>query len=371
MSKTYVDNFNRIAGALSGSTSSDGLFTWNVTLGSPLIVANQAGWVSGGDVQAIASAECDTDAVYVEIDYVAGSAIWIDVAENNTYPGSGSNGYEAAVFGGNAYIFAIASGAFNQIATAAHTLSAGTYRLERNGSSVVLTRNGTTITSATDSSEPTGSGNRKAGFGGPDGCTFDNFGYGDLAGASPPVITDVDTDESITSTQTNVVITGTDFDTATVDIEQGAVTVGQSIDSQSATSIQFDVVFDAGAGPHLKHGTATLRVTNGDTQDDTQAITIAAPSGQLYVDIATPSTSGDDRITAVADIESGDQIQARGVGGGSVPAGLNIYDDATFGFDIGETPAAFDVRIWDVNDASWGAWATQSIGDSLMGQICL
>ncbi len=181
-------------------------------------------------------------------------------------------------------------------------------------------------------------------------------------GGSPaPTITDVDTDESITSTQTNVVVTGTDFDTATVDIEQGAVTVGQSIDSQSATSIQFDVVFDSGS-TDLKHGAATLRVTNVDAQDDSIAITITPPSGQLYVDIVTPAVSGDDRLTTVDDIETDDQIHARGLDGGAVPAGLSIYDDGTFGFASGETPTAFEFRPWDVNDATWGAWATQSIG---------
>jgi hypothetical protein len=174
--------------------------------------------------------------------------------------------------------------------------------------------------------------------------------------ASGPSITDVDTDETITSDQTNIAITGADFDTATVDIEQGSEIVSQSIDSQDADDIQFDFVLGG-----LKHGPATLRVTNTDTTDDTIAITINAPSGHLYVDIVTPETEGDDRITASPDIEADDQIQARGVGGGSVPTGLNIHDDATFSFDLGETPAAFDVRVWDHDDASWGSWATQSI----------
>src|SRR5690606_8420555 len=60
-------------------------------------------------------------------------------------------------------------------------------------------------------------------------------------------------------------------------------------------------------------------------------------------------------------IESGDQLHARGVGGGAAPAGLRLNADGTFWFEDGAEPAAFDVRVWDVNDATWGAWATQSI----------
>lgn len=183
---------------------------------------------------------------------------------------------------------------------------------------------------------------------------------GDSGGGGAPSVTDVDTDETITSTQTNVVVTGTDFDTATVEIRQGSTEVAQSIDSQTGTSIQFDVVFDSGA-TDLKHGAATLAVINGDTLEDTIGITIDAPSGQLYVDIGTPNTTSADRITATADLASGDQLQARGEGGGAAPTGLTLNSDATFYFTSGNTPTNFDVRAWSVADSTWGAWATQTV----------
>lgn len=188
------------------------------------------------------------------------------------------------------------------------------------------------------------------------------------ASANAPSITDVDEDDTITSDQTNVVITGTNFDAATVEIRQGSVEVAQSVDSQTATAIVFDVVFDT-ASADLKYGAATLAVINADDQEDTIGITINPPSGNLYVDVGTPNGEASNRITAVPDIESGDQIEARGAGGGATPAGLTLNADATFSFSSGNTPAAFDVRIWDVNDATWGVWATQAIGGAVEGSV--
>lgn len=179
-------------------------------------------------------------------------------------------------------------------------------------------------------------------------------------GAGAPVVTDLNTDERLASDENGNDITGTGFNTAQVFIDQGAVSVEQSINSQSATAIDFDIEFDTDT-EHLKHGPATLRVVNIDTQEDSLAIDIDPPAGHLYVDLGTPDATAANRITAVSDIASGDQLQIRGVGGGAAPAGLHVEDDATFWFEEGETPAGFDVRVWDASDATWGAWATQSI----------
>jgi hypothetical protein len=180
-----------------------------------------------------------------------------------------------------------------------------------------------------------------------------------VSGSSPPSITDVDTDESITSTQTNVVVTGTDFDTAAVAIEQDAVSKTQSIDSQNATTIQFDVVFDAGAND-LKYGAATLVVTNGDAQDDTIAITIAVPSGRAFIDLVSVETEADNRITAVADLEIGDQLEISNVTGTGVDiSDVVLNNDGTF--DADAAVESFDVRVWDHDDATWGTPATQTV----------
>jgi hypothetical protein len=178
--------------------------------------------------------------------------------------------------------------------------------------------------------------------------------------AAGPTIVSIGGDDVVRSDETNVALVGADIDTATLDFVQGSVSVPQSIDSQDADDVQFDVVTNNGT-EDLKFGPTTALLTNDDDSFTTLEFQLDPPTGHLYVDVVTPETEGDDRITASPDIEADDQIQARGVGGGSVPTGLNIHDDATFSFDLGETPAAFDVRVWDHDDASWGSWATQSI----------
>lgn len=178
-------------------------------------------------------------------------------------------------------------------------------------------------------------------------------------GADPaPTITDVDEDDTVTSNQTNVEIDGADFDTATVEIRQGAVAIAQSIDSQDADTIIFDVVFDAGGGPHLKYGAADLAVINADDQEDEIAITIDPPSGFDFVDLSTPNTTADNRITAVADLESGDQLEISNVVGGTI-ADVTVLDDATFTAE--EAVTSFDVRVWDADDSTWGSIATQDV----------
>jgi hypothetical protein len=178
-------------------------------------------------------------------------------------------------------------------------------------------------------------------------------------GAGAPVITDVNTTDEVQSASAGNLVNGTGFDTAEVFIEQGAVSVEQDVVGQDATEIEFD--YEEGSTDQLKHGAATLIVTNADTQEDSINIDILPPTGQLYIDLASINTTSAYRITASPDLEIGDQLQARGVGGGAVPTGLNLYSDATFGFNVGETPAAFDVRAWDHDDATWGSWATQSV----------
>jgi hypothetical protein len=188
-----------------------------------------------------------------------------------------------------------------------------------------------------------------------------------VSGSTPdPTITDVDTDETVLAGQTSVAVTGTDLGTTNADrvfdLVQGSTVVPQTeTGTGTSTAATLTIVIEQ-TGADIKFGAANLRITrDSDSADGELAVTVNPPSGHLYVDVGTPATDGDDRITASPDIASGDQIEARGEGGGSVPTGLNLYDDATFDFDVGETPAAFDVRVWDASDSTWGAWATQTI----------
>jgi hypothetical protein len=177
-----------------------------------------------------------------------------------------------------------------------------------------------------------------------------------LGGA--PVISDVDLDDSITATQTAVDIHGSDFDTATVEIRQGSVAIEQDVDSQDANTVTFNTTFDPGVGPHLKYGIATLAVINADSEEDTLPINIAAPSGVAYVDLESVNPVSAQRITALPDLNAGDQLEISNVQGGTI-ADVAVNEDGTF--DCAESVTAFDVRAWDVSDAVWGPFATQSL----------
>lgn len=182
------------------------------------------------------------------------------------------------------------------------------------------------------------------------------------AAGTGPVIGDVDGDDTITSTQTGWEINGSLFDNATVEIRQGAVEMAQDVNSQDADTINCDTVFDPGApgnGPHLKYGAADAFVINADLEEDSIAITIDAPAGRAYVDVVDPNPTADNRITAVADIETGDQLEIFGVVGGTI-ADVTVNPDATF--DCGEDVMSFQVRCWDAGDSTWGAAGTQTPG---------
>lgn len=188
--------------------------------------------------------------------------------------------------------------------------------------------------------------------------------YADLGGVAAPTLTDVDTDEAVDEGQTGVAVTGTAMDAAggrTFALVQGSVVVTQTeTGTPTDTTAALTIVTESTTS--LKFGTASLRVTRtADSQTGTLSVTVNPPTGLIFVDVGTPDTTSAERITAVADIVSGDQIEARAVGGGAAPTGLTLNADATFYYTSGNTPTAFDVRVWDQSDSTWGAWATQGI----------
>jgi hypothetical protein len=182
-------------------------------------------------------------------------------------------------------------------------------------------------------------------------------------GDPPPSITDVDEDNTVTLTQTNIEIDGTDFDTATVDITQGANTFACSIDSQSGTAIQFDMPSLATAAP--KHGAATVLVTNGDDQDDTQAITISAVAGSDYVDVGTPNADPDLTPDPLHDLVSGDQVRWTVTEMGFDQTDFTLNDDLTYEFTEG-LPSV-DLSYWDQSDQTWSDYETFTFGEVVEG----
>lgn len=171
----------------------------------------------------------------------------------------------------------------------------------------------------------------------------------------PPTITDVDSDEAFTSNATGVTFAGTalgaDETERSVYLVQGAVEVEQDQGAGDDTSGTFDVV-GFGLGGELKYGVTTaLKVVTADGEDE-MAVTINPPSGYAYVNLASIHAEEDERITAVPDLEIGDQLEYETVGGK-----VEILDDATFIVDD-EAVTDFDVRAFD---GEWGEAANQTI----------
>lgn len=180
-----------------------------------------------------------------------------------------------------------------------------------------------------------------------------------VAGDAAVTVSDVDTDETITADQTNVVVTGTGFGSSqgagTVTIRQGSTSVAQTIDSWFDTSIQFDVVFDSTTD--LKYGAATLRVTEDGGAYGELAITISPQTGYVYTDLLTPNTTSAYRLSASLDLAAGDQVRGRGLNSNPFPTGHTIETDATVTLDSGVTGTAFEASAWAASDSTWGSWA--------------
>jgi len=176
-----------------------------------------------------------------------------------------------------------------------------------------------------------------------------------FSGQAVATITNVDTDNIITSTQTGVVITGGLLTGGTVDIIQGGRTIPQTVTATTDSTITFNVVFDAPSSYDLYYGSATLRVTAASTTD-TKAITITPPDARSWVTIGTPNTTSSSRITSTPDLASGDIVEVVSVTGGAITDVL-LNNDGTF--DASSSVTQFTCRVWSATDFTWGSAAAQ------------
>lgn len=208
--------------------------------------------------------------------------------------------------------------------------------------------------------------------------TFTAFGAGTngdsapapSAGPADPTITDVDTDEVVTEGQTSVAVTLTDGDAAggrTFHLVQGSVEVAQTeTGTPTDTAAELTIGIE-GTTADIKYGDATLRVTR--TADDATgeiAVTVNPPSSEQYVDLT--GFEADGGLDAIPDLEAGDQVHYRAVGGGQV-TGLTIDTSGRVIWDEGATVVTFEARAWDVNDATWDDFGT--ISDSVGGGVTI
>lgn len=128
--------------------------------------------------------------------------------------------------------------------------------------------------------------------------------------------------------------------------------VSQTVSFQSATSPQITVVL----GTNL-FGTATNVVVTNSTGTASNAYSLSGgvtpPAGYNYVTIGTPNATSANRITAVADIATGNQIEWDNA------SAVSVYQDGTF--SCSSNISSFKVRV-GISGEGWGAWADQVVG---------
>jgi hypothetical protein len=186
----------------------------------------------------------------------------------------------------------------------------------------------------------------------------------DATGA--PTITDVDTDNSVTATQANVVITGTDFGAAqgagSVTLRQSGNTKTLSVDSWAATSIQVDMSgVGMGVADGLIYGDVTVRVTTNTATTDDQAITVVGPSGTQYdtlsggiVTLAYDGVGTPNRVFGdPIDLHESGQVGTRNAVG--CPVGISdVTINADGSIELDDACTSFDVDF-TTNDGSGGS----------------
>lgn len=127
--------------------------------------------------------------------------------------------------------------------------------------------------------------------------------------------------------------------------------VSQTITGSTASTLTFTV--DRGTLPY--GAGKTVEVEQG-AESDTTTGTLLPQTDWSFIDLVAPLADAGDRITAVADLEAGDQL-AWDTQGGLVA----VYANGSFDADASVT--SFDVEAWDADDDTWGAEATQTVGD--------
>ena len=189
-----------------------------------------------------------------------------------------------------------------------------------------------------------------------------------LRAALIPVVTDVDGDEAIDFDQTNVVVTGTDFEspqgTGILELSDNAVyatgtKVTQSIDTWADTSIQFDVTIGG-----LVATTLYLWVTNdqGQRQVTGTALTVTYLVPPVITDV-------EDEVFTV--YETDIVLTGTDLGTQTGPAKLELGDSATYGSATlstqtidswANTSIQFDLTIGALDQESLWLYVTDSIG---------
>lgn len=188
------------------------------------------------------------------------------------------------------------------------------------------------------------------------GMSFDG-GVASLDGTFPPSITNVGINNTLTSSQTNITVSGyhlTGVTTAT--IVQGTTSIPQNITIVSDTTATFNIAFDT-ITKDVKYGTAVLRFESASGRSN-KTITISPPDARCYRDLTSVNSTADNRLTALPDLDIGDQIEVLSVNGGDISS-VNINSDGTFDADAAVT--SFTCRAWSAAEQVWGTYGIQAM----------
>jgi len=191
-------------------------------------------------------------------------------------------------------------------------------------------------------------------------ATFTPAQGGDDWVANVMVFTELNTSPLITSTSTatpnyqgSMTVTGSIFG-STQGI--GNVTLGnvtQTNGTWSDTSIPLTSISRGTNKYGVELDLIVNTNSNGASNTYTGVTALLPQTGWSYVDLGTPNTTSANRITAVADLASGDQLAYDNKGGL-----VTISADATFVADPSVT--SFNVEAWFTGNG-WGTTATQTL----------
>lgn len=164
----------------------------------------------------------------------------------------------------------------------------------------------------------------------------------------PPAGPVIDTVDTLRNGE-SATITGTFPDTIDLVTIDG---VTQTITSQSGTEIEITV--NRGS---IAYGVSVDLVVEDEIElTDDAPVSLLPQTGWDYVIVGTPNPDPDVRLTALPDLEVGDQVAWDTVGGD-----VDVYADLTW--DADESVNAFQCEAWDAGDSTWGATATQIVAD--------
>lgn len=170
-------------------------------------------------------------------------------------------------------------------------------------------------------------------------------------GGSTPTISSTSDDTPTDGSTLTLTVTNAEASQGT-----GGVTangVGWTETSWSDTSVQVTVAL----GDNKYGVNVPLVLTNNSGQSSSAYnVQIQPASGKSYVNLSGTLATEGDRITAVPDLASGDQLEISNVVGGTI-SDVTVNADASFSVTAGVT--AFDVRVND--GTGWGTVATQTV----------